>query len=86
MLLWYIKNMESRLSKTTVYFEKPLLYLAKKKALDEGKSLKQIMKEALTKYLGLSLTPVKKSQIKFGGYDLGEIKGNLDRKEIYDHF
>jgi hypothetical protein len=78
--------METQLAKTTVYFEKPLLYMAKKRALEEGKSLRQVLKEALTKYLGLTLTPIKKTQIKFGGYELGEMKGRLDRREIYDRF
>jgi hypothetical protein len=78
--------MNEQLAKTTVYFEKPLLYLAKKKALEESKTLKQVLKEALAKHLGVSIrkTPVKK--IKFGGYNLGKIKGNLSRKELYDRF
>lgn len=78
--------MAEQLAKTTVYLEKPLLYLAKKKALEEDKTLRQILKEALSKYLSLTTSNPPTKVIKFGGYDLSKIKGNLSREEIYDCF
>lgn len=78
--------MTDQLTRTTVYLEKPLLYLAKKKALEEDKTLRQILKEALSKYLGLTIRKTTTSGITFGGYNLGKIKGSLSRKEIYERF
>lgn len=80
--------MESQLTKTTVYLDKNLLFLIKKKALEERKTLKELMKEAVSRYLGLhvSISKALPHKVKFGGFDMGKIKGSLSREEIYDRF
>lgn len=78
--------MTEQLTKTTVYLDKYLLFLSKKRALEEGKTLKQVIKEALGKHLGITLAKAPSKKINFGGYDLGKIKGKLTRQEIYERF
>jgi len=72
--------------RTTITIEENLLKEAKKAALEEGKTLKEVISEALEKEL---LKPVEKKLTKpkkfpFKAYHMGKIKGTLSREEIYD--
>lgn len=69
-------------TKTTIVLERNLLDAAKRKALEENTTLKEILRQALLKELGRKKRKAKK--VEFGQYDLGKIKGNLSRKETYD--
>ena len=66
--------------------EENLLREAKRVALDEDKTLKEVINAALEKEL---LKPVEKKVTKpkefpFKAYHMGKIKGTLSREEIYD--
>ena len=69
--------------RTTVVFEEEnLIKEAKKKAVEEDKTLKEIVNEALRTYLQVRKPTRKK--FPFKGYHMGEIKGTLRREEIYE--
>ena len=73
--------------KTTVEIDPELLYLAKKKALEEKMTLKKIISEGLKKELGIHNDGKKpKEPTSIGGYSLGGIKGGLRRIDIYEDF
>jgi predicted transcriptional regulator len=68
--------------RTTVELDKDLLKKAKQKAVEEDKTLKQLVESALKKEVE---NPEKrKRKIKIRTYDMGEIKGTLSREEIYE--
>ena len=73
-------------ARTTIELDKELLKRAKQKALEEDKSLREIIGEVLQKGLEehreAKLNNVKK-RIKLKSYPLG-VKGPLRRVEIYD--
>ncbi len=75
------------LVRTTIEIEPYLLYHAKLKALEENKTLRDVFTESLKKYcfgkINVQGSPKKNPQVKIGGYNLGGIKGNLNRKNIY---
>lgn len=73
-------------ARTTIELDKELLKKAKQKALEEDKSLKQVITETLREKFSV---PVKQKKVKtkkypFKAYNMGEIKGTLSREEIYD--
>lgn len=74
--------MNRRETKTTIVLEKDLLRAIKRKALEENATLKEIFRQALLKELGREKKRARK--VKFGQYNMGKIRGNLSRKEIYD--
>ncbi len=72
--------------KTTVQIDPDIFYLARLKALEQKTTLKKLINDGLriivqNKPVKTRIHPV----IKWGGYDLGTIKGKLTRKEIYDY-
>ncbi len=80
--------LNNQLIRTTIEIDQTLLYYVKLKALKEQKTLRDIFTESLKHYCSEKTETqdlLKKSpQIKIGGYNLGGIKGNLSRKNIYD--
>lgn len=76
--------MRPQLIKTTVELDKNILYLAKKKALEEGKTLREIFMDSLKEHLKIIDKPKKKKIPKIGGHRLGNFKGSLRRVDIYD--
>ncbi len=75
-------------ARTTVELDKELLKKAKQKAIEEDKSLKQIMNEILRRGLERAQAeeiPKRKRRIRIRTYPLG-VKGKLTREEIYDWF
>lgn len=73
-------------ARTTIELDKQLLKKAKRKALEEDKTLKEVISEILRKDLR-NLEKKKKTtkkKIKIRTYHMGEIKGTLSREEIYD--
>lgn len=76
--------------KTTIEIDADLFYLAKMKGIQEKKSLKTIVNEALVKELSPKLKKnqrkTKKVKLPFGGYNLGGITGTFRREEIYEDF
>lgn len=70
--------------RTTIELDKELLKMAKQRALEEDKSLKQLMKEAVEKIVEPKRKRATKKRIKIRTYDMGEIRGTLSREEIYD--
>lgn len=77
-------------ARTTIEIDKGLLKMAKQMAIEEDKTLKQIINEALEKLVDIEANEryrKKKTQAKrypFRAYNLGKIKGTLSREEIYD--
>ena len=74
------------IKRTTVAIEENLLKEAKKVALEEDKTLKELVNEALINQLKKpgqkKITAPKK--FPFKAYHMGKIKGTLRRVEIYD--
>lgn len=75
-------------ARTTIELDKDLLKKAKQKALEEDKTLKQLINEMVSRGLVKSMKEKKmkktKKRIKIRTYDMGAIKGTLSREEIYD--
>lgn len=77
----------TQITKTTLELDSNLLYLAKMRALQEGKTLKDIVTESLeTRLIANKKEAKKERKLKIGGYKLGGIKGSLKREEIYEDF
>ena len=77
-------------ARTTIELDKHLLKQIKQMALEEDKTLKQIIHEALGMLVDININKRyegKRTQAKrypFRAYNMGEIKGTLSREEIYD--
>ena len=71
--------------RTTVILDEQLYRNAKKTAVDQGQSFKQLLETALRNYLSkpLIISPAKKKLPKFGVYRF-KVKGDLRRETIYD--
>lgn len=78
--------MDTNEVKTTIEIDAKLLYLVKMKALQEGKTLKEVISESLTKELRVKEVKKEKKAIHIGGYNLGGVKGTLRRVDIYEDF
>jgi hypothetical protein len=77
--------MNSNTLKTTLYFDQDLYFEIKKKALEERKTITQLIQEMLKKEVKTAIR--KKTAFKSElppALSLGKIKGNLSREEIYD--
>lgn len=79
-----------QLTRTTIQIEEELLKEAKKRAIDEEKTLRELIKEALEEKLEKPQKKVKKKRKKnlkfedvFEAWPMG-VKGKLTREEIYD--
>lgn len=72
--------------RTTIEIDPNLLYRAKMKALQEQKTLKEIFVESLIRHLDFQKPEknTRKTNVKIGGHNLGGIKTNLSRQEIYE--
>lgn len=78
-----------QLTRTTIQIEEELLKEAKKRAIDEKKTLRELIKEALEEKLEKPKRVAKrrkrlKFEDVFEAWDMGPIKGRLSREEIYD--
>lgn len=75
-------------ARTTIELDKELLKKVKQRAIDEERSLKQFIDEAVRKQLEEKVVKKRESKAKkiypFKAYDMGEMKGTLRREEIYD--
>jgi len=77
-------------ARTTIEIDKELLKMAKQMAIEEDKTLKEIVHEALERLVDIDADKrygAKRRQVKkypFHAYNLGKIKGTLSREEIYD--
>ena len=76
--------MDAKQVKTTIELDARLLYLAKMKALQERKTLKEVISESLEKELKIKKAGKEKKALPIGGYNLGGIKGTLRRIDIYE--
>ncbi len=72
--------------KTTVEINADLLYKARLKAIEEQKSLKQIINDSLAKELQTEHISGPEKKITIGGHWLGGIRGALCRVDIYENF
>jgi len=78
--------MKQQYVKTTVEIDPDLLYQAKLKALQQGKSFKDIVHETMIRYIREPERKVKFKKIpRIGGYHLGSFKTKLRRTDIYDY-
>lgn len=76
-----------QLARTTIQIEEELLKEAKKRAIDEEKSLRTLIKEALKEKLDKPEKKTRRKTVKFGDVFKPEplgVKGKLTREEIYD--
>ncbi len=74
-------------SKTTLYFDSDLYFQIKKQALEERKTVTELLQQAAKDMLKSRTKPQVKKKFKSKlppGLHLGPIKGNLTREEIYD--
>lgn len=77
-------------ARTTIEIDKGLLRQVKQKALEEDKTLKELIHEALGRLVDIDTDKryrkkiVKRKKYPFRAYNMGEIKGTLSREEIYD--
>lgn len=69
--------------RTTVRLEEKLYKEARKKAIDERRSFTDIVSIALESYIRLKKKD-KRKRFDLKIYDLGKIKGDLRRNEIYE--
>ncbi|MBI2885194.1 MAG: ribbon-helix-helix protein, CopG family [Candidatus Omnitrophica bacterium] len=68
--------------RTTVDLDDQLYRAVKRKAVDQGQSMRTVMEEALRTYLGMILGSRRRPQPKFGVYDV-RIRSSLRREDIY---
>ncbi len=71
-----------QLVRTTIRLNEQLKKFAERKALDENKSLQEILNHALERYLEEEGTKEAK-KIVFKGHDLGKPLDNLTRASYY---
>jgi len=71
-------------ARTTVELDKALLRQAKQRAIEEDKTLRELITEALEKTLRSPWQKKTVRKIKIRTYNMGKIKGTLSREEIYD--
>lgn len=70
-------------ARTTIELDKEILKEAKQRAIEEEKSLKKIINEALRDQFRLNAKR-KKTKFKFKSYDMGDIKTPLTHEYIYE--
>lgn len=78
--------MNNNITKTTLYFDSDLYHEIKRTALERKTTITKLVEEAMKKTVA-SPSPVIKKKFKSKlcpGFNLGKIKGNLSREEIYD--
>jgi hypothetical protein len=75
--------MQLQTTKTTIELENELVYWAKIKALNEGRTLREVIAESLKQSLGIEPKKLIKP-VKIGNYALGGVKGGLRRVDLYD--
>lgn len=73
-------------ARTTVQIDPEILYLVKTRALEQKKTLRELINEALLDLVKNTKLQTETSHVKIGGHNLGGIKGNLSREEIYEGF
>ena len=83
--------MPSTMTRTTTYFDKKILHLAKKEAIDKGMTLYQVLNEKLGKSFGVNpssksvkIRPGFRFEDVFGTFDLGLRKQKLTRADYYE--
>jgi len=70
-------------ARTTIELDRELLKTAKQKAIEEDKSLKKVISEALEKQFSTG-SKKKRPKFRFKAYDMGVIKMPLTREQIYE--
>ena len=68
--------------KTTIRLEEDLFKQARKEAIDKRMAFTTVVAEALKSYL-YPAKKVTKHRTKIRTYDLGKVRGNLSRSELY---
>mgnify|MGYP001563305662 CR=1 FL=1 len=83
--------MSTNLVRTTTYFDPNLLNRAKKQAIDEGKSLYELINEALqqkllNKQMGTMRTTINRLNLSkiFPTYKLGLMSARIRRSDAYE--
>ena len=74
------------LKRTTLRLEEEIYRLAKKRAVDEGVTLQELVNRVLRRYLvrekGGGLVE-KERRLKLGGFDVGRVKEKIERRRLY---
>lgn len=71
-------------ARNTIELDKELLKKLKLKAIDEEKTLKEMMNELVRKGLETTIKAKRKKKFVFKAYDMGLIKTPLTREQIYE--
>lgn len=71
-------------ARTTIEIDKDLLRQVKQRAIEEDKTLRELITEALAKAVRHPWQKKAGRKIRIRTYNMGEIKGTLSREEIYD--
>lgn len=77
--------MNNNITKTTLYFDSDLYLQIKRTALERNETITKVIEKAVRN--NLDVPPTRKKSFKSKlcpGFNLGKIKGNLSRDEIYD--
>lgn len=71
--------------RTTLKLDQEIYKLAKKKAIDEEVDFQELINEALALYLKTEkkTRETRKERFDFGRFDLGGLKGKINRKSLY---
>lgn len=73
------------LARTTLKIEEDVLKAAKRKALEEDKTLQEIVNEAVRGYLGVKTVSRKVTIEELTAYPI-KVKGAIKRAEIYGQY
>lgn len=68
--------------RTTIRVERELHKMARRTALEQGKSFQELVEEGL-KAIIPGVKKTTRRYIKIPGYHMGKIKGRLDRSSMY---
>ncbi len=73
------------IKRTTLRLNQELYKLAKKRAVDEESNFQDLVNKALARYLKIEkkVSREQKGRFEFGSFDLGGLKGKIDRESIY---
>ena len=73
------------IQRTTLKLDQEVYKLAKKRAIDKEINFQELVNRALKRYLQVEeKETARKKKFRFGNFDLGGLKGKLDRESIYE--
>ena len=73
------------IQRTTLKLDQEVYKLAKKRAIDKEINFQELVNKALKRYLQVEKEETAgKKKFRFGSFDLGGLKGKLDRGSIYE--